>query len=245
VTHASQAQAGPGSNEPPHAPHRRQHAKSRTKLLSAALGVVLAILAVVAGVAIYQTRQSNLQLSEANQLAAAVSSSFQALQIGQAQDAALLHSANSAISSLEAANQSMSSQIAASTALPPSKAGSIYHQAQVTLTADEDTIDITAPPSDPTWGADPSYGPGQRNALSYSARGLRIDASHLGLSAGEAADYRTCASRTDYSSASGFVDSMSGPTVYCLRFADRFGAVKILNSTDESVTLELTTWISA
>ena len=138
----------------------------------------------------------------------------------------------------------MSSQLAsaeqASTSLPPSKAGSIYHQAQVTLDVGQDPIDITAPPSDATWGADASYGPDQRNALSYSARGLRINASHIGVP-GAAADYRTCSSRTDYGGY-GYVDTMTPTIVFCVRFSDRFGAVKVLNSTTGTLTLEVTTW---
>jgi hypothetical protein len=244
VTHASHGQAGTGTDEHPHAPHPQHARRPRTKLASAILGVVLAVLSLVAGAAIYQMRQTNLQLSEANQLAAAASSTIQTLQSGQAQDAVAAQSASSVISSLQAANQSMSSQLAsaeqASTSLPPSKAGSIYHQAQVTLDVGQDPIDITAPPSDPTWGADASYGPDQRNALSYSARGLRINASNIGVS-GAVADYQTCSSRTDYGG-SGYVDTMTATIVFCVRFSDRFGAIKVLDSTTGTVTLELTTW---
>lgn len=244
VTHSAHGQPGAGPNEHPHSPHPQHARRSRTKPASAILGVVLAVLAVVAGGAIYQMRQTNLQLSEANQVAVAASSTIQTLQSGQAQDAVAAQSASSVISNLQAANQSMSSQLAsaeqASTSLPPSKAGSIYHQAQVTLDVGQDPIDITAPPSDATWGADASYGPDQRNALSYSARGLRINASHIGVP-GAVADYQTCSSRTDYGGY-GYVDTMTPTIVFCVRFSDRFGAVKVLNSTTGTLTLEVTTW---
>src|SRR5664279_4811410 len=81
VTHSSHGQAGAGPNEHPHSPHPQHARRSRTKLASALLGVVLAVLAVVAGGAIYQMRETNLQLSEANQVAA--SSTIQTLQSRQ------------------------------------------------------------------------------------------------------------------------------------------------------------------
>ena len=205
------------------------------------------ILAAVTGAAIYQMRQINLELSEANQVAVAAASTIQALQSDQIQDAMAAQSASSVISSLQAANQSMSSESAAadqpSTSPPPSRAGSIYHQAQVTLEVGQDPIDITAPPSDPTWGADAAYGPDQRNALSYSARGLRINASHVGISGAVVAEYQTCSLTTDYGGY-GYVDTMTATTVFCVRFSDRFGAVQVIDSTAGTLRIEVTTWES-
>jgi len=246
VTHSSHEQAGAAPNGRAHTP-RPQHARrSRTSLVSAVLVVLLVILAAVTGTAIYQMRQTNLELSEAKQSADAASSTIQTMQSGMAEDAQAAQSASSVISSLQAAGQSMSSQLAsveqASTSSPPISAGSIYHQAQLTLDVGQDPIDITAPPSDPTWGADASYGPEQRNALSYSARGLRINASHKGVP-GATADYQTCSSLSEYGGY-GYVDTMTPTTVFCVRFADRFGAVRILNSTTGTLTMEVTTWES-
>ncbi len=247
MTHSSHGQAGAAPNERAPAQHPQHARRSRTNLVGVVLVVVVVILAAVIVAAFFQMRRTNLELSEANQQAAAASSTIEDLQSEKAQDAVAAQSASSVMSSLEAANQSMSSQLAsaeqASTAAPASNAGSIYHQAQLTLDVGQDPIDITAPPSDPTWGADAAYGPDQRNALSYSARGLRINASHVGIPGAAAADYQTCSSRTDYGGY-GYVDTMTPTTVFCVRFADHFGAVQVLNSTTDTLTIEVTTWES-
>jgi len=245
MTHSSHGQADTGTNEYPHAPHPQHARPSRIKPASAVLGVVLAVLAIGTVVAIYQMRQTNLQLSEANQTVAANSITIQDLQSAQARDAAAVQSASGVISSLQAANQSMSSRLASAEQVIASspQAGSIYHQAEVTLDVGQDPIDITAPPSDPTWGAADQYGSQQRNAMSYSPRGLRINAPHLGVSGAAAADYQTCSTKTGYGGY-GYVDTMTATTVFCVRLSDRFGAIKILNSTVDRLTLQLTTWES-
>jgi hypothetical protein len=111
------------------------------------------------------------------------------------------------------------------------------------VTSGGDSIDINAPADDPIWGA------GEVEA--YEAGGVKLnygrlyieDASILMLNPGETASYEVCRARTGYVSARDIdVSTLEGSNV-CIRTAEgRFATVRLVDSGEDFVTLDITTW---
>jgi hypothetical protein len=130
--------------------------------------------------------------------------------------------------------------------VPTAGSPAVRHQGEVTIAevaSGGDSIDINAPADDPIWraGEIEAY---EAGAVKLNYGRLYIEnASILMLNPGETASYEVCRARTGYVSARDIDASTLEGSNVCIRTAEgRFATVRLVDSGEDSVTLDITTW---